>query len=82
MQTNSKVSKPNSQISKQHFLRKATFFGASQIMRLTQGHWSCTPTYCPTAIVIATPMKNIFNSSFYQRVFFFFDNLLTEKLRV
>ena len=71
MQTNSKVSKPNSQISKQHFLRKATFFGASQIMRLTQGHWSCTPTYCPTAIVIATPMKNIFKSSVYQRVFFF-----------
>ena len=80
MQTNSKISKANTQISKQHFLRKATF-GASHIIRLAQGHWSCTPTYCPTATVIATPMKNIFNSSFYQRVLFF-DNLLTEKLRV
>ena len=31
-----------------------------------------------TTVFIATPMKNIFGNSFYQRVFFI--NLLTEKL--
>ena len=32
------------------------------IIRLTQGHWSCTPTHYKTAIFIAAPMKkNLFS---------------------
>ena len=42
-------------------------------IRLTQGHWSCTPTHYKTAIFIATPMK---------KIYLVFVNLLTEKLWV
>ena len=67
------ASKPKVQNLRQSniFKKRTSFLNLKlQIIRLPQGHWSYTPTNYNSYFCSCTYEKNIFSSSFYQRVFF------------
>ena len=56
---------------KQHFSEKNIFLNLKQqIIGLAQGQWSCMPTHSNSYFCSCFCKKNIFSSSFYQRVLF------------